>query len=791
MNLGPVIAGSYDFRLVTLSFVISFVTSYTALDLTAQVKANTGYHRLLWLTCGACAMGGGIWCMHYTGMLAFRLPIAVYYHVPTVIASLLAAIVASFVALIVVSRTNMTLIRLVGGSLLMGSGIGAMHYTGMAAMRLQAMHVYNPALLVLSIAVAVTISFAGLLIIFNSTDERGSRGRKIAAALALGMAIPIMHYTGMASVHFVPWAGRLDLSNSVNMSDMANLGILTVTILVLGFTLFTSVLDRRLSAQERTLESERKMMRALIDNMPDLMYVKDAQGRFLIANPQVARALGAGEPEELLGKTESEVLGDQNKSASLCHEERVTRTGQPAFNQEETVRDGRGGHIPVLMTIVPLRDNDGQISGVAGVGHNISERKKSEQALLAAERKYHGMFDQALFGMFEVGLEGRLLSMNPAMVGLLGYETREEMLRTFTAPLWSIVVSAERRADLESALKERGNVRAFEMEVYCKDNNKLWISTTVRATMNEGVHVGYEGMCEDTTERRFLREQLLHAQKLESVGQLAAGVAHEINTPTQYIGDNVRFLKKSFAALTTLLNLYAKLWQAICDDELTANLKQELGTGLGKIKSEYLLAQIPKAIDDGLEGVKRVSDLVSAMKEFSHPGTKEKVPVDLNRAIESTVAVARNEWKYVADLETDFDRTLPRISCLPGELNQVILNLIVNAAHAIEDQMQEDKDAKGKIGIKTSRCPTGVEIRISDTGTGIPVEVRDRIFDPFFTTKDIGKGTGQGLAIARSVIVDKHGGSIDFETRAGEGTSFVVRLPHAWQHDAVPESALR
>jgi signal transduction histidine kinase len=151
--------------------------------------------------------------------------------------------------------------------------------------------------------------------------------------------------------------------------------------------------------------------------------------------------------------------------------------------------------------------------------------------------------------------------------------------------------------------------------------------------------------------------------------------------------------------------------------------------------------------------------------------------------------VAQNEWKYVAEMETDFESTLPLVSCLPGEFNQVILNLIVNAAHAIGDRSQERNGKKGKILVQTARCPTGVEIRIGDTGAGIPLEVRDKIFDPFFTTKEIGKGTGQGLAIARSVIVDKHGGSIDFETVLGEGTTFIIRLPHVGEQ--VPTEVVR
>lgn len=172
-----------------------------------------------------------------------------------------------------------------------------------------------------------------------------------------------------------------------------------------------------------------------------------------------------------------------------------------------------------------------------------------------------------------------------------------------------------------------------------------------------------------------------------------------------------------------------------------------------------------------------MSKLVAAMKEFSHPGTKEKTPLDLNHAIESTITVARHEWKYVAEVETDFDPSLSVISCHPGEFNQVILNLIVNAAHAISDVVGKDGSGKGKIKVQTQNCEDWVEIRVQDTGSGIPEKVRPRIFDPFFTTKEIGKGTGQGLAIARSVVVDKHHGTIHFETEEGKGTTFVIRLP--------------
>jgi PAS domain S-box-containing protein len=294
-----------------------------------------------------------------------------------------------------------------------------------------------------------------------------------------------------------------------------------------------------------------------------------------------------------------------------------------------------------------------------------------------------------------------------------------------------------------------------------------------------GKFLGHVGISADITERKRLHEQLLQAQKLESVGQLAAGIAHEINTPVQYIGDNVRFLQDTFAELAALHIGYARLLAAVRTMEVTPQILEEIATMVEKADVEYLLEEIPKAIEQTLEGVSRVSTLVSAMKEFSHPGTGEKVPLNLNHAIESTVTVSRNEWKYVANMKMELDPTLPLVSCLPGEFNQVVLNVIVNAAHAIADFAESGGPKMGLITIQTRSLPAWVEVRIQDTGGGIPEKVRQRIFDPFFTTKEIGKGTGQGLAIARSVVVDKHQGTIDFETEEGHGTSFIIRLPCA------------
>lgn len=277
-------------------------------------------------------------------------------------------------------------------------------------------------------------------------------------------------------------------------------------------------------------------------------------------------------------------------------------------------------------------------------------------------------------------------------------------------------------------------------------------------------------------EKERLEAELFQAQKLESLGTLAGGIAHEINTPIQYVGDNIRFLQDSFNDLLKVLEEGGALLKS--SDE-GVDLKEKAAT-FGKIFEtadlEYLKEEVPKSIEESLDGLKNVSVIVQAIKEFSHPSVKEKTPTDINRAIETTLTVTRNQWKYFADIEKEFDESLPLVPCLPGEFNQVILNLVVNAAHAIEDKFK-DSGKKGSIKIKTLKEEGDLILRVTDNGCGIPSDIIDNIFDPFFTTKPVGKGTGQGLSIVRNIIVQKHQGAVKVESKAGEGTTFSLKIP--------------
>lgn len=283
------------------------------------------------------------------------------------------------------------------------------------------------------------------------------------------------------------------------------------------------------------------------------------------------------------------------------------------------------------------------------------------------------------------------------------------------------------------------------------------------------------GLMLDITELRRLGRELAAAQKLESVGRLAAGVAHEINTPVQYVTDNTQFMRTAIADVAAVVHAYRELRCAVESSGDTATAAR-IAVDVEKAADfDYIMDNIPRAVDGSLEGLGRITTIVRSMKEFAHPDQATKTQADLNKAIRSTLVIAHNEYKYIAEVDAQFGE-LPPVTCYLGEINQVILNLLLNASHAISDVVK-GSGVLGKITVRTRLDGDEVEISIADTGTGIPENTRDKVFDPFFTTKEVGRGTGQGLAIAYSVIVKKHGGSLRFDTECGKGTTFFIRLP--------------
>ncbi|WP_246120052.1 sensor histidine kinase [Blastopirellula retiformator] len=306
--------------------------------------------------------------------------------------------------------------------------------------------------------------------------------------------------------------------------------------------------------------------------------------------------------------------------------------------------------------------------------------------------------------------------------------------------------------------------------------------TPVEATFGELTLGGrriYTGLFRDLTQRKRLEMQITHAQRMESAGELAAGIAHEINTPIQYVCDNAQYLDRSIVELTNFFEQVAALAETTPANPPTAELMDQFRREALDGDWEFFIAEAPLAVKQVLEGAESVAKIVRAMKEFSHPGLEEQAAVDLNHALQSTLTISRNQWDDVAEVITEFDDSLPLVNCFPCDLNQAFLNIIMNAVYAIRKAADPRDDRKGTISIRTRYTNDWVEIHICDDGVGIPEEIREKIFDPFFTTKEIGEGTGQGLAIVRSIVVGKHRGEIECDSKVGAGASFTLRLPNS------------
>jgi PAS domain S-box-containing protein len=403
-----------------------------------------------------------------------------------------------------------------------------------------------------------------------------------------------------------------------------------------------------------------------------------------------------------------------------------------------------------------------------------SERKREEEAAKESSEFLNMILDAIPVPIFYKDTEGRFIGINKAYEEFYG-TTRQDLAGKTVFDLFPREI-AEIYHNRDLDLLEHPGVQEYEApSANARGDSRQILLHKATFTDRDGRLRGTLGASIDITDRKRVESELGHARKLEAVGQLAAGIAHEINTPAQYVGDGVYFLKEAFEAYQQLINKYRSAIEALKLGGADSGLFNEIREFENEVDLEYIEANLPGSFDRCLDGISRISTIVRAMKEFSHPDQREKSLADLNQALQSTLIIARNEYKYVADMETEFG-DLPVVLCHLSDLNQVFLNLIVNAAHAIGDVVGREGE-KGQIRIRTLQESDWVRIDIIDTGAGIPESIRNRIFEPFFTTKEVGKGSGQGLAIARSIVVDKHGGSLTFKSEVGKGTTFTLRLP--------------
>lgn len=524
-------------------------------------------------------------------------------------------------------------------------------------------------------------------------------------------------------------------------------------------------------AQKKLADSER-MHRMFMDKLPDPMVVYDNEGRVIYSNAAFERIFGWSS-EEL-----------KNRKIDFVPPEALQETiqkvkqmmgGEPLVNFEtiRLTKDGR--KLNVSLNTSPLFGANGKQTGNIVMLRDMTAVRLAEEAQKASEQKFQELVESMNEGLTIADPDGRIVYTNAKFCDMLGYPAGGIAGMLFT----DLLDENSRENFAEQWEKRRtGEERKYEVVLKKKDGGSVFVIVSPKILRSsDGKMTSSLAIMTDMTERRILEGQLMQAQKLESIGQLAAGIAHEINTPTQYVSSNTGFLEQAFDDFARLIGAHLDLMAKLEE----SGLAQEEVAGLRNLAEEldidFLTEEVPNALRANKDGLARIAKIVLSIKEFAHPGQDDKLPADLNKAIENTITVARNEWKYVAEVATDLDENLPPVPCVVGEFNQVVLNLIVNAAHAIAEAVGDDCDEKGLIRIASRQKDGYAEISIADNGPGIPEEIRNRIFDPFFTTKEPGKGTGQGLAIAYRTIVDNHKGKISLESDPGGGAKFTIRLP--------------
>jgi NO-binding membrane sensor protein with MHYT domain/signal transduction histidine kinase len=611
--------GSYNYSFVALSVLIAMFASYAALVLAGRVAAAGGWPRLVWLLGGAGAMGTGIWSMHYIGMLAYILPIPVAYHWPTVLLSLFAAILASVIALYVVSRQKMGAFRALAGSVLMGAGIASMHYIGMAAMRLPAVCQFNSFLVVLSVVFAVLVSLAALWITFHFREEKTGVGwGKIAGAVVMGAAIPVMHYTGMAAASFTPSGMPVDLSHAVSVSTLGTAGIAAVAFIVLGVALLTSWVDRRFATQALELQ------------------------------------------EEKLHQSE----------AYLSEAQQLSHTGSFGW-----------------------RVSTGEI-----------------------------LWSEETFRIFQYDR-----TTKPTV----------ELILQRTHPEDAALV----KQTIERALQDGKNFD-YEYRLVMPDGSIKYVHVVAHALSDESGSIDFVGAVMDVTERKRAEEalhqaqaDLAHVNRVTTMGELTASLAHEINQP--------------IAAAVTNANTCLR-WLTRDQPDL-----------------EEAREAAMRIVKDGT----RAGEITSRIRLLFKKSTPERELVDVNGVIREMIVLLRGEaMRYNISFRTELAEDLPQFMGDRVQLQQVMMNLIINSIDAMKDV-----DGRREVDIESQRAENEhILVSVSDTGVGLPPRQADQIFNAFFTTKP--QGTGMGLSISRT-IVESHGGRLWAANNSPRGASFRLSLP--------------
>ncbi|MEL7296154.1 MAG: ATP-binding protein [Pseudomonadota bacterium] len=529
------------------------------------------------------------------------------------------------------------------------------------------------------------------------------------------------------------------------------------------------------AAQRVHVSTAERRYQALFNHMPVAAFTVDPAGAIVSANRAFLGLVSAASIDDI----------DDHRMNGLLKGLAAMQTGDantmPVYRGQHILDSCDGVQKHVLVTA--RRSETGDAVPIVDVFVvDVTEREQQARRVVKAENRLRNLYDNVPIMMFEVDLDLMIDHPNRAMLNNLEHL----YLEAGDVSLRALVTDVEDQGQLDDiAVHLRNGEAVVDMSLSIGEAESAMecLLTLMPARDVQGQITRFHGMLVDVTaqnsarrERDALHEQLQLTQKLESIGQLAAGIAHEINTPAQYVSDNLSFLMESFDDVWQVITTLESALTAMTEQAALKAKAAEIRAAMEAADMEYLGEEIPTALSQGHDGIAKIREIVLALKDFSHPGGGTMEPADINRMVESTLTVARNEWKYVAEVALELDEQLPAVTCFPSALSQVVLNIVVNAAHAIADARVNDTEP-GNIAIKTHRLDDQrVSISIRDNGPGMPEAVRKKIFDPFFTTKEVGRGTGQGLAISRKVVVEQHSGKLLVDTEVGVGTEFRIEL---------------
>ncbi len=888
------LATGYSLQLVLVSVAIAVLASYTALDLAGRVNATQNRAQMGWLISGSAAMGTGIWSMHFIGMLAFRLPVLVHYDFLTVLVSVLPAIIASGLVLFLVSRPTLGWLRLLAGAIFMGLGIASMHYLGMTAMHMSAVMHYDPQIVLLSVVIAIAVSFVGLLLVFQLREEitPHQTWKKLLAALIMGIAIPTMHYTGMAAACFMAMPNTVlesDLQPPENIVPLAA-AVVIGTLIILGLTLLAAFFDRRLSAQviyAQALQESQKSLRVILEGIQVGVLVIGDDIQVQAANHAVLDLLHLSSTAELQQLWNRIVTNNLNLSSSDSSEDERLQSLQHVLQRiaagqsvQNTVVYSAAPTRPeptaLLVNAVPLHRPDTALTRMICTFSEITDLKRSENRLKESEAKFRDLAtqeellnrlsnqirqsldlptilqttvcevrnlfetDRAVIYQFdadwrgqvivedvaepwlptlgeaaddcfsveclELYRNGRIKAINNILeAGLdsnhLQFLQRLRVQANLIVPivvcdrLWGLLI-VHQCSDSRAWKEEEGKllhrlaiqlgIAIQQSDLYTQSEQSALQAHVQAQQLRESEALlkhQTQNLQQAFQELKSLQLQLIQSEKMSSLGQLVAGVAHEINNPVGFIHGNLNHMQTYAQDLLSLVELYQKYYP---------NPIAEIEEKIEGIDLPFLQEDFGKILTSMKIGTDRIRQIVLSLRNFSRMDEAEFKAVELHGGIDSTLMILQHRLKArperpAIEIIQDYAK-LPLVECYPGQLNQVLMNILSNAIDAVDDTdttrtVQDIQNNPSQITIRTSLVDQQwVKISILDNGSGIPENVRERIFDPFFTTKPIGKGTGMGLSISYKIIVEKHGGKLECSSNPNRGTEFVIQIPVQQQH---------